>query len=472
MCWGEEDAARALLSIASFKPDVVLLDLFFGIFDPPPGTGVDILRQIRTAHPKLAVVILTATSTDPLHEPHALPEADFRFAKKTLRQGAAALQELQQVIRAAIDERNRTRPSKLARPDAWPPMARGASAAAQALRRDLELAAQQHIPVLLRGPNGAGLEPIARRMHELSARTRLLVWHADDRGPLDLSAAQSSEWTIMVGDVEALSRADQRAIVDRLSEDALRLTTTAAAWIFTTEAGAAALDVGLAPLLADHTINVPPLADRISDFEEIANAVIEEMLSAAAGPGDRVPLRSAQSPTGSFLLPSARVELEKRSWPGNVVELRSVLAAAIRDGRSNVMMPFSIPRGVTPTTTAATYGAANVDARVATVFGAMLEDTDPAQRAKLLRQGDNDVIRRLAYRILRHVYDTKQRSVGMKDLVYFIVPQADKTTFERIRRFIWAAGFVMSDLDFQPGAARRSRRSVPGKTRVKRKKQR
>ena len=56
--------AEALPQLSNFQPDVIVLDMRL-----PDTDGIDLLRQIRTDHPDLPVVITTAyTSVEPLVE--------------------------------------------------------------------------------------------------------------------------------------------------------------------------------------------------------------------------------------------------------------------------------------------------------------------------------------------------------------------------------------------------------------------
>jgi two-component system, NarL family, response regulator DevR len=70
--WGEDDmvvvgeassAAEALEKIAKTKPDVAVLDVRLG--EGPDGpTGVEVCREIRSAHPEVSCIMLTSFSDD------------------------------------------------------------------------------------------------------------------------------------------------------------------------------------------------------------------------------------------------------------------------------------------------------------------------------------------------------------------------------------------------------------------------
>jgi DNA-binding response OmpR family regulator len=72
--------AEALAQLASFEPDVIVLDMRL-----PDTDGIDLLRQIRSDHPDLPVVITTAyASIEPLVEVLGMGHSGYLLKPYTL----------------------------------------------------------------------------------------------------------------------------------------------------------------------------------------------------------------------------------------------------------------------------------------------------------------------------------------------------------------------------------------------------
>jgi DNA-binding response OmpR family regulator len=72
--------AEALAQLASFEPDVIVLDMRL-----PDTDGIDLLRQIRSDHPDVPVVITTAyASIEPLVEVLGMGHSGYLLKPYTL----------------------------------------------------------------------------------------------------------------------------------------------------------------------------------------------------------------------------------------------------------------------------------------------------------------------------------------------------------------------------------------------------
>lgn len=100
---GEASTCRdASILIAATLPDVAVLDLHL-----PDGSGIDLCRQIRQAHPSVQCLILTAFDDDDALFAAVMGDAA-GYLVKTLRPG-----ELVQAVRAVAEGRRLIKPSML-----------------------------------------------------------------------------------------------------------------------------------------------------------------------------------------------------------------------------------------------------------------------------------------------------------------------------------------------------------------------
>lgn len=156
--------------VRSRSPDAILLDLNFERAATDGSEGLDYLRQIMTADPDAAVVIITAHSAVSVaveaikrgaSDFVAKPWSNERLAS-TVRSAAA----LRQTRLEAQLERGRS--SELAHNGETPLL--GQSDAMQRVRTLIERAAPTDANVLILGENGTGKEIVAREIHRKSRR--------------------------------------------------------------------------------------------------------------------------------------------------------------------------------------------------------------------------------------------------------------------------------------------------------------
>ncbi len=196
----------------------------------------------------------------------------------------------------------------------------------------LEKAATARLPVLVTGERGTGKTLLARGLHERAAGSgQLTVLDAADH------ELATGEWTSQLNTALADPR---RTVVLRhldclrpgLAGSAARLAQTAQARLVATATGPAAGHPALASLteLFPVVLHVPPLRDRRADVPALVAEIIAELR-----PEPPRPRCSAQ----------ALAVLADGAWPGNVRQLRQVIATALVRSMSGDITVDDLPAG-------------------------------------------------------------------------------------------------------------------------------
>ncbi len=165
---GEEDPSKALKVIASYKPDIVLLDILF----PNGNLGKPTLKKIKDAYPALPVMMISSTMDKSEYKSEDYALADYRFFKAALAEGDFADLEfhLNRLIEAAKVKKAGTDQ------DAWYSRFETIVGKSEAMRNVIltvkKVADQDHM-VLITGETGTGKEHIANAIHQLSKRKEL-----------------------------------------------------------------------------------------------------------------------------------------------------------------------------------------------------------------------------------------------------------------------------------------------------------
>src|SRR5215831_7961123 len=89
------DGAEAMRLVEELRPDIVLLDLVI-----PQVSGLEVLRWIKTEHPKIKVIIVTVHDEDAYRQAAEASGADAFLLKKTL---GTTLVPTIQGLRGALD---------------------------------------------------------------------------------------------------------------------------------------------------------------------------------------------------------------------------------------------------------------------------------------------------------------------------------------------------------------------------------
>ena len=221
----------------------------------------------------------------------------------------------------------------------------GRSAPMQALYEQVELLGPCDLPVLVTGAPGAGKRRVAEALHAASPRSGgalVTVEAATTPGSMQgeallrgVEAARGGS-LLLVG-VDDLEPGLVRALVAAVTEGRLCWGTSVRSLAETRLLLTAARPPAtLAAALAQATVRVPALAERIDDLP----LLVADLLAGGPGP--------------SRIEPEALALLARRPWPGNVGELARMLsAAAVRAGGRTVLTAedFGVLEGVEPATT-------------------------------------------------------------------------------------------------------------------------
>jgi DNA-binding NtrC family response regulator len=361
-------ARQGLQMIADEKPNVVLMDL--GL---PDSEGLDLLREIRQAHPALPVIVITAN--DSLNNAIAsIKEGAYHFISKPY-----VPEELLSLVAKALEQHGLRQETIQLREETERLKKRVQRAEAQLqpvyknvrMREMFELIDQiapSDANVLIVGESGVGKEIFANRIHEQSNRAagpliklncaafpanmiegelfgykKGAFTGASQDFPGMLSAAgggtlfldEISEMPVdlqtrflrvlqerefrPLGSTQSL-KADFRLIAasNRRPEDAIRHGR---------------LREDLFYRLNTFTLAIPPLRDRTEDIPELAQLFLQRFCAKM-----NKPLMTIQSEAYDALL--------RYPWPGNVRQLQNVIERAVVLTQGSLITPRNLPQEV------------------------------------------------------------------------------------------------------------------------------
>ena len=332
-----EDGEEALARLASGNGIcLVLLDMLL-----PCKGGLEVLREIRAAHPDLPVIVLSGLSST-LNVVEAVKNGAADFLAKPVTH-----EELAEAIRKALGESDHASaqtgdPAPSPSPGSfWCGWAKGRSAEAM-----MDRIAVSDVPVLLQGETGVGKEVLARQLHARSPRARrpfLKVNCAALPSELIESELFGYERGAFTGAFRnkpgKFELADGGTILlDEIGDMDLRLQAKLLHVLqdgeFERLGGRDPVRVDVRVMAATHcdleaavregkfradlyyrlnviTIRIPPLRERRDEILELA----QHLLRKHTPPGQRPPT----------IPPSLREALLAYDWPGNVRELENVM---------------------------------------------------------------------------------------------------------------------------------------------------
>lgn len=151
------DAAEAEFLLRRQTPEVLITDIRMPGID-----GIELLRRLRTSHPDLPVIVITAHS-DLDSAVASLHGGAFEYLPKPFD-----LDEVVQVVRRAMQSRNI--PQAGAKSSSSVPEIIGEAPAMQEVFRAIGRLARSSVTVLITGESGTGKELIARALHRHSPR--------------------------------------------------------------------------------------------------------------------------------------------------------------------------------------------------------------------------------------------------------------------------------------------------------------
>ena len=361
--WRVETAgsvAEARAAVAKSEPDLILCDLML-----PDGSGIDLLREVKTATPSIAVVMITAhTSTKSAVE--ALKAGAFDYIAKPFD-----IDELKIIVRNAV-ERKELEDENLHLRTALEERFTfsniiGRSTRMQEIFSIVQRIAKTNSTVLISGDSGTGKELIARAIHYNSGRRGKFVsincgalpetlleselfghergaftgairekrglFHEADRGTIFLDEIGETSTAMQI----KLLRVLQDHVVRRVGsnvENQVEVRVIAA----TNRDLAESIKAGTFREDLFYRINVipitlPPLRQRREDIALLVEHFIAKYSKSMGVPQKRISSDAMRS-------------IEKYHWPGNVRELENVVERMIALEPSDVLTTKSLPEHV------------------------------------------------------------------------------------------------------------------------------
>ena len=385
------DGAKAYDAILAESPNLVLSDLRM-----PGGSGMDLLKKVRSHNPTLPVILLTAFATVDL-------------AVEAMREGATDFlakpflpEELLAKIRGGID-RSRVREENRAQ------VFRGSHAlwevavASRNLRmREVfalaEKTASTDSKVLITGESGTGKELVARLIHRLSPRR--------DRGFFPVNCAALTE-TLLESELFGHERgaftgavSTRKGIFEVASEGTLFLDEIAATTgafqaklLRAVETGEFTRVGGTQPIRSQSRIiaatntdltkameagtfrsdllyrlrvvhlSLPPLRERAEDIPLLAEFLLRKHASRLNKPVARMSDDALQA-------------LVRYRWPGNIRELENVLERAVIVAADDLLSLRDLPADVGGLTETAPAGGGVIEAMERTLIEKVLAECD------------------------------------------------------------------------------------------------
>jgi two-component system nitrogen regulation response regulator GlnG len=150
-------ASDAMAALKNSAPQVVVSDIRM-----PGASGLEFLQEIKTQHPKLPVIIMTAYS-DLESAVAAFEGGAFEYLPKPFDVDQAVA-----LVRRALEESQRK--DAAATTSETAPEILGQAPAMQEVFRAIGRLAQSHATVLITGESGSGKELVARALHRHSPR--------------------------------------------------------------------------------------------------------------------------------------------------------------------------------------------------------------------------------------------------------------------------------------------------------------
>ncbi len=385
------DGARAYDAVLVESPDLVLTDLRM-----PGGSGMDLLKKVRSHNPTLPVILITAFATVDL-------------AVEAMREGATDFlakpflpEELLAKIRGGI-ERSRAQEENRAQ------IFRGSHAlwevvvASRNLRmREVftlaEKTASTDSKVLITGESGTGKELVARLIHRLSPRR--------DRGFFPVNCAALTE-TLLESELFGHERgaftgavSTRKGIFEVASEGTLFLDEIAATsgafqakLLRTVEAGEFTRVGGTQPIRSQARIiaatntdltkameagtfrgdlmyrlrvvhlSLPPLRERAEDIPMLAEFLLRKHANRLNKAAARISDDALQA-------------LVRYRWPGNIRELENVLERAVIVATSETLTVRDLPADVGGPAEVAPSGGGVIEAMERTLIEKVLAECD------------------------------------------------------------------------------------------------
>jgi DNA-binding NtrC family response regulator len=427
------DAASGLQRASIDRPDVVLLDLRLPDLD-----GLQVLERLKSQVPALPIVMLTA-SRDVKTAVHAMQLGAFDYLTKPIDTDEVVV-VVRRALQASALQREvaelRQRVGRESTEDLTSQM--GASSQVSAIVEQVATVASSNFTVLIVGETGTGKELVAQAIHRASDRRRKpfvaldcgaipeplleseLFGHergaftgADRRRPGRFQLAQSGTCfldevgnlpiTLQVKLLRVLeSRQVQPVGADRATPMDVRFVA-ASNHDLQARVAQGVFRGDLYFRLAEYTISLPPLRERVEDIEYLTRRFVQE-----ASVELRRPIQD--------VAPGAVDLLKQQPWRGNVRELRNVVRQAVLQTREFMVSPETVRAALTNVAGGAAVPAIRLgDRSLREIAGDAARAAERQVICETLRATGGNMAR--AARALRTDYKTlylKMRQLGIR----------------------------------------------------------
>lgn len=302
----------------------------------PDASGIELLRWIRRHSPRLPCIVISSTSTVPAAV-SSLKSGASDFLVKPVEPDTL-LNQVNAVMGRGADEANIRRIP-------WQ------SLKMRNVQRQLDEAVNSRCPVMLTGSPGSGKRRFARWLHKLSpmAREKLHICRLEGREPADVleelfgktlierndiktpgALDRAAGSSLILDSLEHLPESGRQALADRLERTSGPASSLREPRLISTstlepeQLLARGFRVDLAYYLSPILIKLPNLDEIPEDIENWTKLLLTEMtVGSGRGPAQ--------------LTPDAWRFFRRRSWPGNLPELRRVLEGAFATSRDSLL---------------------------------------------------------------------------------------------------------------------------------------
>jgi DNA-binding NtrC family response regulator len=361
------------------------IDLIVADHQLPGLTGLELLGRFRREAPQLPVIMLTgfesseqtaafigagavACVSKPVRAPQLELAVDQALDQARLRRDNAALRAELSVLRDAHE-------------------IVGESMAMRATLRLVSMVAPSRASVVIRGERGTGKTLIARAIHRRSDRSEAPLIEADGAALSDIgdTITRSQRGTLLVDRADHLSRISQEALASASELRDVRIIAVIDDVPDTGEADGP-FHRGLLTALTAMTVVVPPLRVRTDDIAALSTYFAAQTT------------RAIDKDFRGFTREALEF-LERRDWPGNVLELKQTVSRALLVAEDAVI-PLAAFDGGTDQTTDIVLRNLNIDDAERALIERALAATGGhrTQAAKLLGISDRTLRNKLTPR--------------------------------------------------------------------------
>lgn len=343
----------ALSVLKKQNPDLVLMDI-----EMPGMNGLEAIQRIKTMHPSLPVIIMTAFGTTE-RVIAAMKYGAFEYIEKPFD-----VERLKMLVKEALETKKLSLTDKNApesHTSANPDEIVGASSAIKEVYKMIGRVAASDVSVLISGESGTGKELVAKAIHRYSDRlnkpfiaincaaipdnlleSELFGFEkgafTDASQPKQGKFEQAHGGTLFLDEVADMSLTLQAKLLRVLQEgtfERLGSNKTVNTDVRIISASNKNLENAIAKghfredlyyRLKVITITIPPLRMRQEDIPLLANYFLRRYGQELKRPAVSLPLETLEL-------------LSNYTWPGNVRELENLLKRAILLSKSNVITP-------------------------------------------------------------------------------------------------------------------------------------